>query len=149
MYSSSASIFIRAPRPDVWDALTRPELVQKYFFGTLLTTDWSVGSSITFRGVWDGKAYEDRGTVRSFEPARSLSFDYWSSFSGIEDKPELRQLIRYDLADDDRGVLVTIQQSNVDTQERADHSAKNWQTVLEGLKALVEEHSSKSAHAAP
>jgi hypothetical protein len=33
---------------------------------------------------------------------------------------------------------VVIHQSNVDTQERADHSAQNWQSVLEGLKALVE-----------
>jgi len=138
MYSSSASILIRAPRKDVWEAVTQPDLVRKYFFGTLLTTDWSVGSSITFRGEWQGKAYEDLGTVCEFDPPRSLSFNYWSSFSGIEDKPELRQLIRYDLADEDGGVRVTIQQSNVDTQERADHSAKNWQTVLEGLKSLVE-----------
>ncbi|MEO7037902.1 MAG: SRPBCC domain-containing protein [Polyangiaceae bacterium] len=138
MYSSSASILIRAPRQDVWEAVTKPDLVQKYFFGTLLTTDWSVGSSITFRGEWDGKAYEDLGTVCAFDPPRSLSFNYWSSFSGIEDKPELRQLIRYDIVDDDGGVRVTIHQSNVDTQERADHSAKNWQAVLEGLKSLAE-----------
>jgi uncharacterized protein YndB with AHSA1/START domain len=138
LYSSSASILIRAPREQVWEAVTQPELVQKYFFGTRLTTDWSVGSPITFRGEWDGKAYEDLGTVYAFDPPRSLSFNYWSSFSGIEDKPELRQLIRYDLSEDANGVRVTIQQSNVDTQERADHSAKNWQTVLEGLKSLVE-----------
>jgi len=122
----------------VWEALTKPELVQKYFFGTLLTTDWSIGSSITFRGVWEGKAYEDLGTVRSFDPPRTLSYDYWSNFSGIEDKPELRQLISYELADEEGGVRVTIRQSNVDTQERADHSAKNWQTVLDGLKSLAE-----------
>jgi len=138
MYASSASILIRAPRQVVWGAVTQPELVQKYFFGTRLTTDWSVGSPITFSGEWEGKAYEDLGTVRTFEPPRSLSFDYWSSFSGIPDRPELRQLIRYDLSDEDGGVRVTIQQSNVDTQERADHSAKNWQIVLEGLKSLVE-----------
>jgi uncharacterized protein YndB with AHSA1/START domain len=138
MYSSSASILIRAPRQQVWEALTKPELVQKYFFGTLLTTDWSIGSSITFRGVWEGKAYEDLGTVRSFDPPRTLSYDYWSNFSGIEDKPELRQLISYELADEEGGVRVTIRQSNVDTQERADHSAKNWQTVLDGLKSLAE-----------
>jgi len=138
MYSSSASILIRAPRQQVWEALTQPELVRKYFFGTLLTTDWGVGSPLTFRGEWQGKAYEDLGTVRAFEPPTSLSFDYWSSFSGLEDRPELRQLIRYELTEEDEGVRVTIRQSNVDTQERADHSAKNWQGVLEGLKSLVE-----------
>ena len=51
---------------------------------------------------------------------------------------ELRQIVRYELAEVDGGVQVTIHQSNTDTQERADHSAKNWQAVLDGLKTLVE-----------
>ena len=138
MYSSSASVLIRAPLGAVWEAVTNPDLVRKHFFGTNLTTDWRVGSPITFRGEWEGKPYEDRGTVLSFDPPRGLSFSYWSSFSGTEDKPELRQLIAYELAARDGGTAVTIRQSNVDTQERADHSAKNWQLVLDGLKALAE-----------
>jgi hypothetical protein len=76
--------------------------------------------------------------VLSFEPLNSLSFNYWSAFSGLEDRPELRQIVRYTLEDTDEGVLVTVDQSNVDTQEHADHGAKNWQGVLEGLKKLVE-----------
>ena len=51
--------------------------------------------------------------------------------------PELRQIIRYELAEDDGSVQVTTQ-SNTQTQEKADHSAKNWRVVLEGLKSLVE-----------
>ena len=138
MYSSSASVVVRASREAVWDAVTNPELVKKYFFGTLLTTDWRVGSPITFSGEWEGKAYEDRGKILSFDPPRELSFNYWSSFSGIEDKPELRQIIHYELSEGDGGVHLTVRQSNTDTQERADHSAKNWQVVLDGLKTLVE-----------
>lgn len=137
-YASSASILVRAPREKVWDALTRPELVKRYFFGTNLVTDWKVGSPLLFRGEWDGKTYEDRGNVLSFDPMRSLSFSYWSSFSGLEDTPELRPIIRYDLEETAEGVQLTIRQSNVDTQERADHSAANWRGVLEGLKKLVE-----------
>ena len=141
MYSSSTSVLIRAPLVAVWEAITDPDLVRKYFFGTVLTTEWNIGSPITFRGEWNGKRYEDRGTVLSFAPLRELSFSYWSSFSGIEDKPELRQVIRYELAETDGGVRITIHQSNTDTQERADHSAKNWQVVLDGLKTVVESDS--------
>jgi uncharacterized protein YndB with AHSA1/START domain len=144
MYSASASIVVQAPRQKVWEAVTEPALVKRYFFGTDLVTDWKVGSPLLFRGEWEGKAYEDRGKVLAFDPPRSLSFDYWSSFSGTEDKPELRQIIRYDLEEVGGGVRVTIDQSNVDTQERADHSAQNWKTVLEGLKSLVEGESSGS-----
>jgi uncharacterized protein YndB with AHSA1/START domain len=138
MYSSSASVLIRAPLVAVWKAITDPDVVRKYFFGTLLTTEWNIGSPITFRGEWEGKPYEDRGTVLSFAPPRELSFNYWSSFSGIADKPELRQTIRYELAEVDGSVRVTIHQSNTNTQERADHSAKNWKVVLDGLKSVVE-----------
>ena len=113
-------------------------VIKQYFFGTNLVTDWKVGSPLAFRGEWEGKSYEDRGTVLSFEPPRSLSFNYWSSMSGLEDTPEGRQIVRYDLADTAEGVRVTVDQSNVDTQERADHSAKNWHGVLDGLRKVVE-----------
>lgn len=138
MYSTSASIVIQAPRKRVWEALTQPELVKQYFFGTNLVTDWVPGSPLIFRGEWEGKEYEDHGTVREFEPERSLSYDYWSSFSGQEDTPERRQLIRYELAEEKDGVRVSVHQSNVDTQERADHSQENWKGVLAGLKKFVE-----------
>jgi uncharacterized protein YndB with AHSA1/START domain len=137
-FSSSAHVLIHASKEQIWRAITDPALVKQYFFGTNLVTDWKVGSPLFFRGEHDGKTYEDRGTVRSFEPRESLSFDYWSSFSGLPDQPELRQLVRYDLEDAPGAVRVVIRQSNVDTQERADHSAKNWQAVLEGLRKLVE-----------
>lgn len=137
-FSSSATIVIHAPREKIWDAITNPELVKTYFFGTTLVTDWKVGSALFFRGEWQGKAYEDRGTVLSFEPMRSLSFNYWSGFSGLADTLELRAIIRYDLEEAPGGIGVTIRQSNVDTQARADHSASNWRSVLAGLKNLAE-----------
>jgi uncharacterized protein YndB with AHSA1/START domain len=137
-YSTSATTVVNAPLERVWDALTRPELVKQYFFGTDLVTDWKVGSALFFRGEWNGQAYEDRGTVRSFEPMRSFSYDYWSSFSGLPDEPARRQLIRYEVEPAADGVHVAVHQSNVDTQERADHSGKNWRGVLESFKKFLE-----------
>ena len=137
-FSSTASLDIRAPLSGVWDAITKPEIVKQYFFGTNLVTDWKVGSPLFFRGEWQGKTYEDRGTVLSFDPMKSLSYNYWSSFSGIEDSPALRQIIQFDLDSIVDGVRITIRQSNVDTQARADHSATNWRSVLEALKLLLE-----------
>ena len=137
-YAASVSTVIQAPREKVWAALTRPEIVKQYFFGTNLDTDWRVGSPLFFRGEWQGKSYEDRGTVLSFEPMKSLSYNYWSAFSGLPDEPSKRQIIRFDLAASDHGVSVTILQSNVDTQQRADHSAQNWRGVLASLKQLLE-----------
>ena len=137
-FSATVSQDIRASIEAVWDAITKPEIVKQYFFGTNLVTDWKVGSPLFFRGEWQGKTYEDRGTVLSFQPMKSLSYNYWSSFSGLEDDPALRQIIRFDLDSVDDRVRITIRQSNVDTQTRADHSATNWRSVLEALKHLLE-----------
>lgn len=139
MPTISVSILVAAPRPVVWSALTVPDLVEKYFFGSRLSTDWRVGSPITFRGEWNGQVYEDRGTVLEFDPPRTLTFNYWSSFSGSEDTLERRQIIRYDVAEETGGVRITVSQSNIDSEERANDSAKNWQVVLDGLKKVVEE----------
>ena len=139
-YSTSATIVVHAPQSLVWRALTEPALVKQYFFGTNLETTWKVGSDVFFRGEHQGKKYEDRGTVLAFEPERSLSYNYWSAFSGKEDKPELRHVIRFDLAEAPGGIRLTVDQSNVDTEEHAEHSKKNWEAVLAALKKLVETH---------
>jgi uncharacterized protein YndB with AHSA1/START domain len=136
--SSTTVVKVRAPLQKVWAALTEPEQVAKWFFGTRLDTSWRVGSPLFFRGEWEGKPYEDRGTVKSFDPPRALSYDYWSSWSGTEDVPEKRQLVTFELREAPGGVEVTVTQSNVDTQERAEHSASNWESVLGGLKRLLE-----------
>jgi len=137
-YTATASIRINALLKKVWVALTVPEQVKVYFFGSDLITDWKVGSPIFFRGEWDGKPYEDKGHVLSFEPEKTLSYDYWSALSGIPDKPELYQIIRYDLREESDGVEVTFTQSNVDTQENADRFSKNWDMVLKELKKFLE-----------
>ncbi len=137
-YTSKASTIINAPVEQIWDALTKPEQVKEYFFGTDLDTTWEVGSPIFFRGEWEGKKYEDKGTVLEFNAPTSLSYDYWSALSGDEDKPELYQVLRYDLIQKEEGVEVTISQSNVETQEKADHSNGNWKMVLDGLKKYIE-----------
>jgi uncharacterized protein YndB with AHSA1/START domain len=137
-FSATASVTVSAPLAKVWEGITVPSEVKKYFFGTDLVTTWEPGTPVLFKGEWQGKAYEDKGTVLAFEPQKRLKFDYFSAMSGKEDKPENYQVIAYDLAETPSGVTVTITQDNAPTQEAADHSAGNWKTVLEGMKKLVE-----------
>ncbi len=138
-YSTSTSITVNAPRSAVWDAIVNPDAVREYFFGTNQDTDWKVGSPIYFRGEWEGKTYEDKGEVLEFNPEDSLSYTYWSSMSGDADAPENYQTVRYVLEDEgDSATKLTIEQSGVSSQEKADHSAENWNGVLKALKEYVE-----------
>ena len=97
-YIAEATTTINAPAAKVWDALTRPELIKQYLFGTQVTTDWRVGSPITYEGVWEGKAYKDKGKILQVEPGKLLVSSYWSALSGLPDVPENYQTVRYELA---------------------------------------------------
>jgi hypothetical protein len=41
-------------------------------FGSEVTTDWKPGSPITWKGEFEGRAYEDKGEVIAVEPGRRL-----------------------------------------------------------------------------
>lgn len=137
-YIAKATITLNAPASKVWDALTRPELIKQYLFGTEVATDWQVGSPITYKGRWEGKAYEDKGKVLEVEPEKLLVSTFWSSLSGAPDIPENYQTVRYELATENGGTRLTIIQDNNDSEEGAKHSEQNWQMVLEGLKTLLD-----------
>ena len=137
-YLAKKSIVVNAPAARVWQALTRPELVKQYLFGTEMTADWRVGGAITYRGQWEGKPYQDKGSVLAFEPEKRLRSTYFSSLSGLEDKPENYNTVTYELAEAKGRTTLTVTQDNNPSPESAEHSAKNWAMVLEGLKKLVE-----------
>jgi len=137
-YSASATTTINSSASAVWDALTNLDAVKEYFFGTKMDTDWTIGSPIYFRGSWEGKDYKDKGTVLEFNPEHDLSYTYWSSMGGKPDVPENYMTVRYIVEPEGDATRVTIDQSNVSSQEASDHSAENWKGVLAGMKKYVE-----------
>ena len=132
------SVFINAGSAAVWDALVNPEKIKQYLFGTTTISDWKVGSRITYKGVWQGKEYEDGGTILQLVPEKILQSTYWSSMSGAEDKPENYATVTYELHKQDDGTLLTLTQDNCKTEEQKKHLEENWAMVLEGLKKVVE-----------
>lgn len=137
-FTATAAMTIHAPVTKVWEALVTPELIKKYLFGTEVITDWKVGSPITYKGVWEGKAYEDKGKVLHVEPNKLLISTFWSSLSGIKDLPENYKTVRYDLAAEGKETLLTITQDNNNTQDEASNSEQNWKAVLAEMKNLIE-----------
>jgi uncharacterized protein YndB with AHSA1/START domain len=136
---ATKSISIKAPLGKVWEALTDPEKIKKYFFGTETTTDWSVGGPIRFHGVWEGKPYEDKGTILAFEENKLIKYNYWSSFSGIPDVPENYNDITYLLTQQNGEVVYTVLQEGIRDEQARDHSEATWGTVMEQMKKMLEE----------
>ncbi len=135
---AKVSTLIHAPVSEVWRALTDPELIRQYLFGTQAVTDWKIGSSIRWKGEWQGKTYEDKGTILKVVPERLLVNTYWSSMAGLPDTPENYKMVTYELEPVDGGTLLTLTQDNNTSEEDKTHSEQNWKMVLDGLKKLVE-----------
>jgi uncharacterized protein YndB with AHSA1/START domain len=135
---ATATTTIDAPASEVWDALTKPELIKQYLFGTEVSSDWEVGSPITYRGEWQGKAYEDKGKILEIMPGKRLVSTFWSSLGGLPDAPENYNTVRYELSPDGEGTRLTVTQDNNPDEEAAKHAEGNWHTVLDGIKKLLE-----------
>ncbi len=134
----NTSISINAPKSKVWMALIDPEQVKKYFFGTVLKSDWKVGSAITFSGEWEGKPYLDKGIILQIEKEKILKYNYWSSFSGTENKLENYATIIYALEEKDGQTTIFISQDSIKSKEALEHSEQNWQMIMKSLKELLE-----------
>jgi uncharacterized protein YndB with AHSA1/START domain len=134
-----ATVLIDAPAEKVWEALTNPEIIRKYFFGTNTITDWKVGSPIRFTGEFQGTHYEDNGTILTFEPYSLIRYKYWSSMSGTEDKPENHLTITYELLKENNKTRLNITQENIRDIKAREHSEENWRLVLANLKRVVED----------
>jgi uncharacterized protein YndB with AHSA1/START domain len=140
-YVARAEMDVAAPRRTVWKVLTssgsRPEIL----FGAEVVSDWRVGSTIVWRGEWQGKTFEDHGRVIELEDREEpwrIVLTHFSPLSGQPDVPENYHTLRYELDAIPGGTRITLDQDNNPTREAAEHAQANWVQMLEGVKAVAE-----------
>ena len=135
----SGTVEINATPSRVWNALTNPEIIKKYLFGTETITDWKPGSEVIFQGEYQGQKYRDKGLVVENIANQVLSYRYWSGFSGLEDKPENYSLVTYTLAaDGDKQTKLTWTQAGFANEEGRKHSESGMDAFLQSIKTIVE-----------
>ncbi len=135
---ATATTTVNAPISKVWDALTKPELIKQYLFGTDVISDWKAGSDIIYRGEWQGKPFEDKGKILEMEREETLVSTHWSPLSGVPDSPENYHTVAYHLSEKDGKTEITVTQDNNASEEEKAHSEQNWRQMLEGMKKLLE-----------
>jgi uncharacterized protein YndB with AHSA1/START domain len=118
--------------------LTDPSQIEKYMFGSQVVTDWEQGSTIVWKGQYEGKSYEDKGEIVEIEPGRRLKMTHFSPLSGQDDIPANYHTLVYELEQRGGTTHVSLSQDNKANEEEAEHSRENWQTMLMGLKEVVE-----------
>lgn len=88
--------------------------------------------------MYEGKAYQDKGTIIEIVPGKLLHTTHYSPLSGKEDKPENYHNVIYELKSENGKTIVTITQDNISNDKELEHMKKNWSMVLEGMKKLLE-----------
>ena len=137
-YLATAQTDVAAAPERVWAALTEPEQIAAYMYGSQVATTWEVGTPITWDGEYDGRAYQDKGEVLTYDEPDVLSVTHYSPMMGQPDEPENYHTLVYTLTADGGGTHLELTQDGNDSEEQAEQFSQNWQSMIDGLKAHVE-----------
>jgi uncharacterized protein YndB with AHSA1/START domain len=137
--TKDSTVNIAAPARKVWQALTVPNLVKQWQYGSDLLTTWEVGTPIVFRSEWDGKVYEQKGNVLEFLPESRLKYSLFFPRPDLQDSPEHSFFMTYELTE--RGGITSLLVRQEDPRPSQPDEAAGGDEgpdVLSGLKDLVE-----------
>ena len=129
---------ISASPQQVWDAMTDPEAISRFMFGSKVEADWEEGSPITWSGEYDGRPFQDKGEILEVVENQRLRMTHFSPLSGEDDVPENHHTLDYRLEDRGASTRLTLDQDGNDSAEQAEQFAGNWQMMLDQLKKYVE-----------
>jgi uncharacterized protein YndB with AHSA1/START domain len=138
LFTATAQTDVAATPERVWAALTEPDQIATYMHGSLVTTTWEVGSPITWDGQYDGRSYQDKGKVLTYDEPHVLSVTHYSPLMGQPDEPESYHTLVYTLTVSGDRTRLELTQDGCDGEKQAARFSQNWQTMLDGLKAHVE-----------
>ena len=80
----------------------------------------------------------DKGLVVENIPNEKLSYNYWSGFSGLEDKPENYCLVTYHLEEKDGVTTLTWHQKGYGDEAGRKHSEDGMEKFLGSIREIVE-----------
>ena len=134
---------INAPAAQVWDALTNPDKIEQYMFGSRCESDWKPGSKSNFFITQDDKQINVvKGEVIRNIPGKLLEHTLFPAGAGLNDSPENYIVITYELQEHGDETDLTITQKGYkyveNGLERYIDSQKGWKAALPKLKDVVE-----------
>ncbi len=130
-------IIIKAPQERVWEAITTPEFTSRYYYGSTLTTDLTVGSPFTYHMANGAPIVE--GEVVASEPPNRLVHTYRSLWPPMnEDAPTS---VTWELESMPGGVTkVTVVHMDFqgETATYQGLQGGGWAWILSNMKTLLE-----------
>jgi len=126
------SVFVRATPEQVWDAITKPEFTQQYFYGARI----EVRDGRRFAAVGDTEWDEE---VLEEDPPHKLVHGWISAYDS-ELAAEAQSRVTWEIQPQDGGVtkLTVVHDQLEGAPKTAESVAGGWMYVLSGLKTLLE-----------
>jgi uncharacterized protein YndB with AHSA1/START domain len=132
-------VFIKASPEQIWDAITKPEFIAKYFHGAHVDSTFEPGASYKSWSPDRSQLWVDAEIYES-EPPRKLSHS-WRSLYDEESAGEPPSRVTWEIESSDGGtslLTVTHDQLEASPKTAVSVSGAGWMLVLSGLKTLLE-----------
>jgi len=129
---------------DIWTALTNPESVMAFLFGSYPKTDWQVGSEIGFYMNKDGTELKIiDGIIRKYHKNKLLRHSLFPLTAEYPNELANHIDVEYRIEKLSNGVCeLTITQDGFETaaegELRFEHAQAGWDQALPKLKAEIE-----------
>ena len=128
--------FIRTTPAKLWEALTDPQFIRRYWFGTTVESDWKQGSSWKMTAA-DGTP-TDSGEILEIDPPRRMVIRWRNEWS-----PELKEegysRCTMELERVDEAVKLTItHEIDRPNAKLIDAVSGGWPLIMSNLKSLIE-----------
>jgi uncharacterized protein YndB with AHSA1/START domain len=126
------SVFILATPEQIWDAITKSEFTQQYFFGARIDVRDGRRFSAIGDFSWDEEVFEA-------DPPRKLVHG-WTAGYDPDLAAEAESRVTWEIEPQDDGVtkLTVVHDQLESAPKTAESVAGGWMYVLSGLKTLLE-----------
>ncbi len=128
-------MFIQATPEQIWDAITKPEFTEKYFYGAHIETT----PQKRLATAPDGESWGE-DTVLEYDPPRRLVHT-WQSTYDPELAAEEPSRVSWEIEQQEGGSsLLTVVHDQLEGAPKtaANVAGPGWMRVLSGLKTLLE-----------
>jgi uncharacterized protein YndB with AHSA1/START domain len=140
------TITINSPASAVWDVLTNPKQTKKYMFGCETISDWTVGSSLLWKGNYEGKEMIFvKGNIIEIEPNKVLKYTVIDPNASYLDLPENYLNVAYELDEQNGKTTLIVTQDGfenaADGEKRYKDTYNNgdgWNPILKAIKDIIE-----------
>jgi uncharacterized protein YndB with AHSA1/START domain len=130
-------LYIKASQEEVWDAITNPTIVAKFFHGARIESTYEVGAKLRSLSP-DGSDTWGDNTILEFDPPRRLVHTWRSLYDPVlAAEPESR--VTWEIEAQPGGFArLTLIHDRLDAAPKTAASVRGWTYILSNLKTVIE-----------